>query len=83
MSKVRVTVEWAFSDVQQYLTHLDVPRKLRLRVTLVELWYACSVMLWKFRVRLYGSQAAQDFQCYSFDISEYLEHIREESGASQ
>jgi DDE superfamily endonuclease len=83
MSKVRVAVEWAFRDVKQYFTHLDVPRKLRLRVTPVGLWYVCSVMLWNFRVCLYGSQAAQYFQCDPVDISEYLEHIRESSGASQ
>jgi hypothetical protein len=33
MSKVRVTAEWAFRNVKQYFTHVDVPRKIRLRVT--------------------------------------------------
>jgi hypothetical protein len=28
MSKVRVAVEWAFRDVKQYFTHLDVPRNI-------------------------------------------------------
>jgi hypothetical protein len=83
LSKVRVTVEWAFRDVRQYFTHQDVPRKLQLRVTPAGLWYVCSVMLWIFRVCLYGSQAARYFQCDSLDISEYLEHIiREAWGAS-
>jgi DDE superfamily endonuclease len=76
MSKVRVTVEWAFRDVKQYFTHLDVPRKLRLRVTPAGLWYVCAAMLWNFRVCLYGSQAAQYFNCNPIDINQYLEHIR-------
>jgi DDE superfamily endonuclease len=59
MSKVRVTVEWSFRDVKQYFTQVDVPRKLRLRVTQAGLWYVCAEMLWDFRVCLYGSQAAQ------------------------
>jgi DDE superfamily endonuclease len=76
MSKVRVTVEWAFRDVKQYFTHPDVPRKLRLRVTPAGLWYVCSVMLWNFRVCLYRSQAAQYFDCDALDIADYLEHIK-------
>jgi DDE superfamily endonuclease len=76
MSKVRITVEWAFRDVKQYFTHLDMPRKLRLRVTPVGLWYMCSVMLWHLRVCLYESQAAQYFDCDALDIADYLEHIR-------
>jgi hypothetical protein len=83
MSKVRVTVEWAFRDVKQYFTHLDVPRKLCLQVTPAGLSYVCSVMLWNFRVCIYGSQTAQYFQCDPVDISEYPERIRESSGASQ
>ena len=54
MSKVRITVEWAFRDVKHYFTHLDVPRKLRLRVTPAGLWCVfCDAMelsslpLWK------------------------------------
>jgi hypothetical protein len=76
MSKVRVTVEWAFRDVKQYFTHVDLPRKLRLRETPAGLLYVSSVMLWNFRVCLYGSRSAHYFQCDSIDISEYLEHIR-------
>jgi predicted GH43/DUF377 family glycosyl hydrolase len=58
ISKVRVTVELSFRDVKQYFRQVDVPRKLRLRVTQAGLWYMCAVMLWNFRVCLYGSQAA-------------------------
>jgi DDE superfamily endonuclease len=76
MSKVCVTVEWAFRDVKQYFTHLDVPRKLRLRVTPAGLWYLCAAMLWNFIVCLYGSQEAQYFNCNPIDINQYLEHIR-------
>jgi DDE superfamily endonuclease len=58
MSKVRVTVEWSFRDVKQYFTHVDLPRKLRLRETPAGLLYVRSVMLWSFRVCLYGSREA-------------------------
>jgi hypothetical protein len=40
-------------------------------------------MLWNFTVCLYGSQAAQYFQYDPVDISEYLKHILETSGAPQ
>jgi hypothetical protein len=76
MSKVRVAVEWAFKDIKQYFTHLDVPRKLRLRVTPAGLWYLCAAMLWNFRVCLYGCQAAKYFHCTPLDISEYLGQVR-------
>jgi hypothetical protein len=75
-SKVRVTVEWLFRDVKQYFTHVDLPRKLRSRETPAGLLYVSSVMLWNFRVCLYGSRSARYIQCDSTDISEYLEHIR-------
>jgi hypothetical protein len=78
MSKVRVTVEWTFRDVKQYFTHADVPRKLRLRVTPAGLWYVCAVMLWNFRVYLYGSQATQYFEFVPIEISEYLAHVQGE-----
>jgi hypothetical protein len=69
MSKVRVTVEWSFRDVKQYFTHVDFPRKLRLRETPAGLLYVSSVMLWNFRVCLHGSRAAHYFQCDSINIS--------------
>jgi hypothetical protein len=78
MSKVRVTVELTFRDVTQCFTHVDVPRKLRLRVTPAGLWYMCAVMLWNFRVCLHGSQAAQYFECDLIKISEYLAHVQGE-----
>jgi nuclease HARBI1 len=78
ISKVRVTAEWAFRDVKQYFTHVDVPRKLRLRGTPGGLWYVCTVMLWNFRVCLYGSQAAQYFECDPIEVSEYLAHVQGE-----
>jgi hypothetical protein len=78
MSKVRVTAEWAFRDVEQYFTQVDVPRKPRLRVTPAGLWYVCAVMLWNFRVCLYGSQATQCFECDTIEISEYLAHVQGE-----
>jgi DDE superfamily endonuclease len=76
MSKVRVTVEWAFMDVKQYFTHVELPRKLRLRETPAGLFYLSSDMLWNFRVCLYGSRSAHNFQWDSIAISEYLEHFR-------
>jgi nuclease HARBI1 len=78
MSKIGVTAEWAFRDVKQYFTHVDVPRKLRLRVSSSGLWYVCAVMLWNFRVCLYDSQAAQYFECDPIEISEYLAHVQGE-----
>jgi DDE superfamily endonuclease len=74
MSKVRIAVEWAFRDVKMYFTHVDVPRKLKLRITPAGLWYVCGVMLWNFRVCLYGSQTSQSLDCDSVSIEEYLSH---------
>jgi hypothetical protein len=74
MSKVRIEVQWAFRDVKMYFTHVEVPRKLKLRITPAGLWYVCAVMLWNFRVCLYGSQASQHFDCDSVSIEEYPSH---------
>jgi nuclease HARBI1 len=76
MSKVRVTVEWAFRDVKQFFIHVDLPIKLRLRETPAVLLYVSSLMLWNFIVCLYGSRLAHYFQYDSIDISEYLKLIR-------
>jgi DDE superfamily endonuclease len=63
MSKVRIAVEWAFRDIKMYLTHVDLPRKLKLGVTLGGQWYISSAVLWNFRVCLYGCQTAENFDC--------------------
>jgi hypothetical protein len=59
MSKVRIVVEWAFRDVKIYLTHFDIPRKLRMGINLGGLWYICSIILWNFRACLCGSKTAK------------------------
>ena len=75
MSKVRIAVEWAFRDVKMYFTHVDFPRKLRMGITPGGLLYICTVILWNFRVCLYGSQTAEYFDCDPMSIVEYLENI--------
>jgi hypothetical protein len=76
--EVRVAVELAFRDVKQYFIHVDVPRKIRLRVTPDGIWYVCDVMLWNFRVCLYGSEAAQYFEGNPIEMSEYLAQVQGE-----
>jgi hypothetical protein len=47
MSKVRIAVEWA--NIKMYFTRVDLPRKLKLGVTLGGQWYISSAVLWNFR----------------------------------
>jgi nuclease HARBI1 len=45
MSKVRVSVEWAFKDVKKYFSHVAVPRKMVLSRTPAGAWYLASCLL--------------------------------------
>jgi DDE superfamily endonuclease len=75
MSRLRIAVEWAFRDIKTYFTHIDLPRKLKLGITPVGLWYICSAVLWNFRVSFYGSQAAQYFDCHPLSIEDFLSYM--------
>jgi hypothetical protein len=74
-SKVYIAVEWPFRDLKMYLTHVDFPRKLRMGIIQGGLWDICSITVRNFRAFAYGIQAAENFDCYSMSIEEFLEKI--------
>jgi hypothetical protein len=61
MSKVRISVEWAFKDIEKYFSHIAVPRKMELSQTPVGAWYLESCLLWNFRFCLEGSPTTMFF----------------------
>jgi DDE superfamily endonuclease len=63
MSKVRVSVEWAFKDMKKYFSHIAVPRKMVLSRTPAGAWYLASCLLWNFRCCLEGSPTSMFFYC--------------------
>jgi hypothetical protein len=48
ISKVFVSVEWAFKDVKKYISHIAVPRNMALYRTLAGAWYMESCLIWNF-----------------------------------
>jgi nuclease HARBI1 len=72
MSKVRVSVEWAFKDIKKYFAHVAVPRKMVLSRTPVGSWYLASCLLWNFRCCLEGSPTSTYFDCTAPTLTQYL-----------
>ena len=73
MSRVRVSVEWAFAEVKQYWGHLDHSRKLKTGCTPVGSSYIVAIIFWNFRVCFYGSQTATFFNFHPTTLNEYIE----------
>jgi hypothetical protein len=72
MAKVRVTVEWAFKDVQKYFSHQAFSQKMVLSRVPIGKWYICTALLWNFRVTLYGSPTAAYFDVEPPTLQEYI-----------
>jgi hypothetical protein len=72
MSKVRVSVEWAFRDIKRYFSHVAFPRKMVLSRTPAGAWYLASCMLWNFKCCIDGSPTARFFDCDPPTLTQYL-----------
>lgn len=75
MSKVRISVEWAFKDVRKYFTHLDMSRKMTVAISPVGLWFFSACILCNFRTCFYGSQTSKRFDCEPPSFEQYIELI--------
>jgi nuclease HARBI1 len=70
MSRVRVAIEWAFKDIKKYFAHAAFPRKMVLSRAPIGSWYLASVLLWNFRVTLYGSPTSKFFDVEPVTLSQ-------------
>ena len=75
MSKLRVSMEWAFKDVKKYFTRVDATQKMNIPRSPVALWYVCSVILWNLKNSLYGSQTSRFFQIDPIPLQEYVQTL--------
>jgi nuclease HARBI1 len=72
MSKVRVSVAWAFKDIKKYFSHIAVTRKMVLSQTPAGAWCLASCLLWNFRCYLEGSPTSMFFNCTPPSLNHYL-----------
>jgi nuclease HARBI1 len=72
MSKVRVSVDWAFRDIKRYFSHVAFPRKMALSRTPAGAWYLPSCLLWNFKCFIDGSPKARFFDCDPPNLTQYL-----------
>jgi nuclease HARBI1 len=69
MSKVRVSVDWAFKDIQKYFAQVAVPRKMVLLLNSAGAWHLASCLLWNFRSCLEGSPTSTYFECATSNLT--------------
>lgn len=61
MSKLRVSVEWEYIDINKYLPKLDMPQILCSYITTSDLLYIVEEILWNFRACTHDSQTRKSF----------------------
>ena len=72
MSRVRVTVEWAFKEVKLYWTTVDFKRKMRFAESPVGALYLAAMLLTNMRNCIYPNTISQYFRCLPPTLDEYL-----------
>ena len=72
MSKVRVSVEWAFGKVVQYFAFLDFKKNLKVLLQPVGKYYVVGVILANCHTCLYGSTTSSFFNLPPPDLQTYL-----------
>ena len=63
MSKVRVSVEWAFGKITQYFTYVDFKRNSKVLLQPVGKYYIIAALLTNCHTCLYGSITTSFFKC--------------------
>ena len=72
MSKVRVSVEWAFGKVVQYFAFLDFRKNLKVLLQPIGKYYVVGVILANCHTCLYGSTTSSFFNLPPPDLQTYL-----------
>ena len=72
MSRVRVSVEWIFGDVVNYLKFVDFKKNLKVQLSAVGKMYMVCALLHNARCCLYGSMTSQYFGISPPNIHEYF-----------
>ena len=72
MSKVRVSVEWAFGKVVQYFAFPDFKKNLKILLQPIGKYYAVGVILTNCHTYIYGSVTSSFFHVPPPDVQTYL-----------
>ena len=72
MSKVRISVEWAFGKVVQYFAFLDFRKNLKILLQPIGKYYMIGVLLVNCHTCLYGSTTSDYFCMSPPDLHTYL-----------
>lgn len=72
MSRVRVSVEWAFGKVLQYFSYLDFKRSNKILLQPIGKYYLVATLLINCHTCLYGSQTSTFFKTSPPSLEDYL-----------
>ena len=72
MSKVRVSVEWAFGKITQYFAFLDFKKNQNVLLPPIAKYYLVGSLLANCHACLYGSQTSSYFQLQAPSLETYL-----------
>ena len=75
MSKVRVSVEWAFGKITQYFTYVDFKRNSKVLLQPVGKYFLVAALLTNCHTCLYGSLTTSFFKCNPPSLERYLSNI--------
>ena len=72
MSKVRVSVEWAFGKITQYFAFLDFKKNQKVLLQPIAKYYLVGTLLVNCHMCLYGSQTSSYFELQPPSLETYL-----------
>ena len=72
MSKVRVSVEWAFGKITQYFAFLDFKKNQKVLLQPIAKYYLVGTLLVNCHLCLYGSQTSSYFELQPPSLKTYL-----------
>ena len=75
MSKVRISVEWAFGKITQYFTFVDLKRNNKILMQPIGKHYLVAALLTNCHTCLDGSLASSFFNCTPPSLERYLSNI--------
>lgn len=75
MSKVRVSVEWAFGKITQYFAYLDFKKNNKILLQPVGKYYLVATILTNCHTCLYGSQTSTFFNVSPPELETYLHNF--------
>ena len=72
MSKVRVSVEWLFSDISNWFAFIDFKKNLKIDLSAVGKMYLFCTLLTNARTCTYGNMTSDYFDCEPPTLEEYF-----------